>query len=120
MGSVEDGRGLVEAGVAVAHLVKASREDVEWLYPDRALSDVAAGWLALGAAVVVITDGPDGAYGYTASEQLHVPGRVIELVDTVGAGDAFTSGLLSVCSVAIWVRRSRSPTARAPAECRNC
>jgi len=94
MGSVENGRGLVEAGVAVAHLVKASREDVEWLYPGAALDQVAAGWLALGGGVVVITDGPDGAYGYTATSQLHVSGRVIELVDTVGAGDAFTSGLL--------------------------
>jgi fructokinase len=88
-------RPSIEAGVAVAHLVKASREDVEWLYPDDSLPDVARGWLELGAVVVVITDGGDGAHGYTASGSWTVAARPVSVVDTVGAGDAFTSGLLA-------------------------
>ena len=86
---------LIEAGVAVAHLVKASTDDVSWLYPDVAPASVASGWIALGAAVVVITDGPAGAWEFTAADSWQRPGRVIDLVDTVGAGDAFTSGLLA-------------------------
>jgi fructokinase len=84
----------IEAGIAAAHLVKASREDVEWLYPDESLPDVARRWLELGAVVVVITDGGDGAQGFTASGSWTAAARPVEVVDTVGAGDAFTSGLL--------------------------
>jgi fructokinase len=88
-------RPRIEAGIAAAHLVKASREDVEWLYPHASLPDVARGWLELGAIVVVITDGGDGAHGYTTSRSWTAAARPVEVVDTVGAGDAFTSGLLA-------------------------
>jgi len=44
----------------------------------------------------VLTDGPDGATAYRpGAEPLHRPGRAVRVVDTIGAGDAFTSGLLS-------------------------
>lgn len=33
LGDTERGRQAVERSVGIAHLVKASREDVEWLYP---------------------------------------------------------------------------------------
>jgi fructokinase len=85
----------IEKGVAAAHLIKASREDVEWLYPDESLPDVARRWLELGAIVVVITDGGDGAQGFTASGSWTAAARRVEVVDTIGAGDAFTSGLLA-------------------------
>ena len=88
-------RPRVERCVAAAHLVKASREDVAWLYPGSAVETVGARWLELGAELVVITDGPRGATLLRAdAAPVHRPGRPIELADTVGAGDAFTSGLL--------------------------
>jgi fructokinase len=92
----EHARPVVEGSVRRAHLVKASREDIEWLYPGRGIETVAASWIELGALLVVITDGGEGALGFqaAASGPLHRPGRQVELVDTVGAGDAFTSGLL--------------------------
>jgi fructokinase len=86
----------IEAAVAVAHVVKASREDIDWLYPGAGASAVARRWTALGVLLVVITDGADGAHAFTADgADLTRPGRRINLVDTVGAGDAFTSGLLN-------------------------
>jgi fructokinase len=95
LGDPAHGRPAVERGVALAHLVKASREDVEWLYPDTPLERIAAHWLDLGALLVVVTDGPDGAHVFrSGASSVSRPGRTVAVVDTVGAGDAFTSGLL--------------------------
>ncbi|GGN38956.1 carbohydrate kinase family protein [Streptomyces fuscichromogenes] len=95
LGAPERGREAVERSVGTAHLVKASREDVEWLYPDTSIEKIAAHWLELGALLVVITDGPDGAHVFhAAAGSLSRPGRRVAVVDTVGAGDAFTAGLL--------------------------
>ena len=95
MGAVQDARALVEASVAASDVVKASDEDLAWLYPGEDPVAVARRWAALGPALVVVTRGADGA---VALRPGHDPisrlGRAIRLVDTVGAGDAFTSGLL--------------------------
>jgi fructokinase len=90
------GVGLVEQSVRRADVVKASREDAEWLYPGLALGDVAARWSQLGAKLIVVTDGADGASAYRRTRApLHRPGRPVTVVDTIGAGDAFTAGLLT-------------------------
>jgi fructokinase len=95
LGDCVRGRQAVEQGVGVAHLVKASREDAEWLYPGTAIERIAARWLELGARLVVITDGPDGAHVFPAgADGFSRAGRKVAVVDTVGAGDAFTAGLL--------------------------
>jgi fructokinase len=87
---------LVEESVCCAHMVKTSCEDIEWLYPDLAPDDVAARWTALGPGVVIVTDGARGASAYRDTRRpLHRPGRRVAVVDTIGAGDAFTAGLLT-------------------------
>jgi fructokinase len=89
------GRRLAERGVALAHLVKASTEDIAWLYPGLSQAEVAPHWLGLGASVVVITDGPAGADAYSrARPAVHRPAHDVPVADTVGAGDSFTSALL--------------------------
>jgi fructokinase len=96
LGSPERGRELVERSVRHTHVVKASREDLEWLYPSDSLDEIGPRWNDLGAAIVVVTDGADGAIAYRdGARVLRRPGRTIDLVDTIGAGDAFTAGLLS-------------------------
>lgn len=87
-------RRLIEQAVASSDLIKASEEDLAWLYPDRAPSHVAGEWLTLGAVAVVVTRGGEGADCYTASGNVHGDGKKVEVVDTVGAGDAFMAGLL--------------------------
>jgi fructokinase len=94
MGARERGLRLVEQTVRRAHVVKASREDVEWLYPEFTVDDVGARWSELGARLVVVTDGANGATAYRRTRE-PVRGRRVTVVDTIGAGDAFTSGLLS-------------------------
>src|SRR4051794_4437219 len=95
-GSRDEGIQMVERNVRDAHVVKASREDVVWLYPEITPADVAARWSRLGAKLVVVTDGADGATAYRGTRApLRRPGRRVTVVDTIGAGDAFTAGLLT-------------------------
>jgi fructokinase len=94
MGEVEAARRDVERLVALCDVVKVSDEDLRWLYPDRSDEDVARGWLAEGPALVVVTRGGKGLFAVCGKLELHRPAVPIDLVDTVGAGDSFTSGLL--------------------------
>ena len=87
-------RAAIEAAVPLAHLVKASEEDLDWLRPDDPIEAVAQDWLARGATVVVVTRGTAGSIAVTRSAVIARPALPVEVVDTVGAGDAFTSGLL--------------------------
>lgn len=93
---LEQVRALVEEAVARAHLIKASDEDVAYLYPRADLGEVAARWCGLGASVVVVTRGEAGAVALgSAGELVSVPGLPITVADTVGAGDSFAGGLLA-------------------------
>jgi fructokinase len=88
-------RRVIEDSVRLAHIVKASSADLAWLYGAQSADDVGRRWLELGAEVVVITAGPDGATAWTRRRRpLTRPAFPAPLVDTVGAGDAFMSGLL--------------------------
>jgi fructokinase len=96
IGAREGAVEVVERNVRRADLVKASREDLEWLYPGRPVDDVAERWTGLGAEVVVVTDGEAGAIAYPRGRgRVRRPGRPVTVVDTIGAGDAFTAGLLT-------------------------
>ncbi len=88
-------RSKVEAFVRRSHLVKASEDDFDVLYPGEALSDVAARWLGEGVSVVVVTRGADGAVAYLPDGRSTgaAPPRV-EVVDTIGAGDTFSAAFL--------------------------
>ena len=95
MGSAERARPYVERLVALADVVKVSDEDLAWLEPGTDPLVVAARWAAAGPALVVVTRGGDGAFARTSSgDTFDLPGRRVEVVDTVGAGDSFMSGLV--------------------------
>ncbi|MEU5871021.1 carbohydrate kinase [Glycomyces sp. NPDC047369] len=94
MGPPDEARKRIERLVALADVVKASDEDLAWLYPGASPMDVARSWRGLGPAMVVATLGPDGAFAATATAEHHRPARPVTVVDTVGAGDAFTAGML--------------------------
>ncbi|MET8233539.1 carbohydrate kinase [Micromonospora sp. NPDC005298] len=86
----------VRRQVRLAHLVKASDEDLAWLHPDRTLADVMTEWRAAGVSCAVVTRGGDGAVLLAPDGSLHEqPAVPTTVVDTVGAGDSFTGGLLA-------------------------
>lgn len=96
MGDPDDVLPGVHELLGVADVVKVSEEDLAWLLPGREPGDVVGEWLELGPALVVVTLGANGVLAGTASG-LHsvLPGRPVELVDTVGAGDSFTAAMLA-------------------------
>jgi fructokinase len=79
-------------------VVKASAEDLSWIDPDHEPEWTARGWLASGPAMVVVTRGERGAVAFCSAGEAGVVARPVEVVDTVGAGDAFMVGLLD----ALW------------------
>jgi len=84
----------VERFVDAADVVKASDEDLAWLLPDEDPEAVAHRWQTRGPALVVVTRGSAGAIAVSGAGTLHVAAPKVDVVDTVGAGDAFMSGLL--------------------------
>ncbi|RBY79561.1 carbohydrate kinase [Geodermatophilus sp. TF02-6] len=90
----EEARPGIERIVALSDVVKVSDEDLHWLHPGREDEDVAREWLGAGPALVVVTRGGQGVFALTAELEVRRPATSIDLVDTVGAGDSFTSGLL--------------------------
>jgi fructokinase len=89
----------VERCVAVADVVKASDEDLRWLFPGSDDMDgTAARWLALGPSVVIVTLGETGAVAYTHDHVVSIKARATTVVDTVGAGDSFMAATLHALS----------------------
>ena len=83
----------VERTNEFSHIIKASDEDIEWLYQGkRGVDEVASEWAQ--GALVLITRGADGVSIFRGSERMDVPSRKINVVDTVGAGDTFCANLL--------------------------
>lgn len=87
-------RARVEACVALADVVKASDEDLAWLYPERDPLAVAGTWLDSGPALVVVTRGGGGAAAVTGTSVARVGACRVDVVDTVGAGDTFMAALI--------------------------
>jgi fructokinase len=94
-GDVDRTRQDIERFVAASDIVKASDEDLEWLYPDRTPEQTMQAWLRLGPAMVAVTRGADGPVITNSQAMLEMPARKIEVADTVGAGDSFMAGLIA-------------------------
>ncbi|PNH85727.1 carbohydrate kinase [Arthrobacter sp. AFG20] len=92
-------RRQAEKFVTLADIVKASDEDLAWLYPGVDPLESARRWLKLGGAegpaVVVVTRGAAGPWGITAAGEAEFAAPRVEVADTVGAGDSFMAALLS-------------------------
>ncbi len=85
---------LVEREAKLASLVKASEEDLAWLYPGRPIEETLRAWASMGPQFCIATLGSEGALAYLGTERLEVAPRRVAVVDTVGAGDSFMSSLL--------------------------
>jgi fructokinase len=88
----------IEHLVERSDIVKVSEEDLQWIHPGHAPEQTARTWLASGPAIVAVTMGERGSMAFCAAGQVRVAARPVQVVDTVGAGDAFMVGLLD----ALW------------------
>src|SRR5699024_2041736 len=94
MGDPSAVRAQVEAAIALSDVVKASDEDVAWLYGTANVEEVVDSWRELGPGLTVLTRGDEGAVGFSTSGRVQVSPVTVDAVDTVGAGDTFSAGIL--------------------------
>lgn len=90
-----DPRPIAERAFAAATLVKLSDEDAEALYPGVPAAQVLQTIAALGPKIVVMTRGGEGALALGPSGPVEVAPLVVEVADTIGAGDAFMASLIT-------------------------
>jgi fructokinase len=88
-------RARIKALMARSTIVKASDRDVRWLFPGCELEGAANEILACGARLVIVTLGSHGAFGVMRGVQKRVSAPAVEVIDTIGAGDAFGAALLA-------------------------
>lgn len=91
----------VERLNSISHLIKASDEDISWLYglgEGESVDDIVRAWIGDTERVVLVTRGADGTSIYRRDTRIDVPSRKINVVDTVGAGDTFCANLLGQLS----------------------
>jgi fructokinase len=89
---------LIEERVRLCDIVKASAQDMIWLYPDLDPQEAMAAWSQCGPRLAVLTRGGDGATAFSAGQRVDVTAPAVEVIDTVGAGDAFSAALLAEMS----------------------
>jgi fructokinase len=88
-------RARVERQLTLAHVIKASDDDIALLYPGRDYREIAAAWQRMMSGLVVVTLGPGGVYALAPDgTEITQPAAPAEVVDTVGAGDAFAAAML--------------------------
>ncbi|MBQ0987031.1 carbohydrate kinase [Streptomyces sp. F63] len=117
---------LVPAGVyrdrldrwcELADILRLSEDDLEVLLPGLPPERACDRWHAAGVPLVVVTLGARGALASLDGRRVAVTAPPAEVVDTVGAGDSFTAGLLHhLGSLGLFGGRLHGLTAGALAE----
>ncbi|WP_299847602.1 carbohydrate kinase [uncultured Roseovarius sp.] len=86
--------------LAQTDIVKLSDEDLNWIEPaPLSMNEKVQILLKAGPAIVILTRGGDGATGFLPDgAEVQVPAAIVEISDTVGAGDTFNAGVLAKLS----------------------
>ena len=88
-------RSRIERIARRADVVKVSEDDLRFLAPDDGPDSMIDRLLELGVRVVLRTHGSDDVEIRTRSSRATVAVPTVDVVDTVGAGDAFGGGFLA-------------------------
>ncbi|MCI1019014.1 carbohydrate kinase [Microbacterium sp. C5A9] len=96
MGPRDEALVRVEEIMRAAHVVKLSDADAEYLYPGMEVEAVLRHIADLGPRLAVVTRGAAGCAAVLSADSEVFVGQAlpVDVVDTIGAGDAFMSGLL--------------------------
>ena len=92
-------RARVERVNSFSHLIKASDDDINWLYGlenGTNVDQIAWDWIGDSSKIVFVTKGADGVSIYRKDKiKLDVASRKVSVQDTVGAGDTFCANTLA-------------------------
>lgn len=72
-----------------------NHDEAEELTGETGLDDAAEILLKTGPKIVIIKKGADGIFAMTTDSKLSVPAYPVKVVDTTGAGDAFSAGFIT-------------------------
>ncbi len=97
LGDREKYLSIFERWASISSVIKASVEDLDWLYPNHSLAEVSAQLLEYGIQLLVITRGAQGMSAITREGTVEIGAVASEVIDTVGAGD--TVGAVLVDSI---------------------
>lgn len=87
-------RTSIEDWVQTASIIKASEEDIEFIYPDLTLDQVAGHWQKLGLSAIFVTHGSKGCSVYGSGDKAFIESRKNpDIRRTIGAGDNFNAGI---------------------------
>ncbi|EKN69741.1 fructokinase [Neobacillus bataviensis LMG 21833] len=104
----EDGVEYVKSIISKVDIIKPSEDDAERLFGKDTYENQVQKFLQLGAKLVIMTLGKDGAIVSNGIETLKLDTLATEVVDTTGAGDAFWSGFYAAVVKGYSIRQALS------------
>jgi len=91
-----DVRSRAKKLASLSHVVKASDEDLNWIFSNNNPQDSAINIIESGASLVVVTLGKKGAFAVNKKLEIaEVKANEIAVIDTIGAGDTFAAALIT-------------------------
>jgi fructokinase len=103
----EDVRSRAKKLASLSHVVKASDEDLNWIFSNNNPQDSAINIIESGASLVVVTLGKKGAFAVNKKlEIVEVKANEIAVIDTIGAGDTFAAALITQLLENSWINKN--------------
>ena len=102
-----DVRSQAKKLASLSHVVKASDEDLNWIFSNNNPKDSALKIIESGASLVVVTLGKQGAFAVNKKHEfIEVPAKEIKVIDTIGAGDTFAAALITQLLENSWINKN--------------
>jgi fructokinase len=103
----KDVRNRAKRLASLSHVVKASDEDLNWIFSNDNPKDSAIKIIESGASLVFVTLGKKGAFAVNKKHEIiEVPAKEIEVIDTIGAGDTFAAALITQLLENSWINEN--------------
>lgn len=93
--NADDAKHWIWEVMPYADVVKISEEEWEFITGDHELADGIKHILGLGVKLLIVTLGERGCYYTNGKVDGYVDGYAVDVVDTLGAGDAFVAAMLA-------------------------
>jgi len=103
----EEVRNRAKKLASLSHVVKASDEDLNWIFSSNNSQDSAIKLIESGASLVIVTLGKKGAFAVNKKLQfVEVSAKEVAVMDSIGAGDTFAAALITQLLEKTWINES--------------